>query len=134
MPEVMMGVIPSSMSVPLQTFPSIQVYADMTRFDYQLSLPSSLLPANTAPAHLRPSLQDAQTQRRKGKTHRLEARMTLIQYKGSLESEDMIPYSGTCEQTRKMARVTAVQRHFWSNGTCDLTSETIQLGYAIVLW
>lgn len=30
----------------------------------------------------------------------------------------MIPYSGTCEHTRKINRVTAVQSTFWSNGTC----------------
>ena len=47
MPEVTMGVIPSSMSVPL-----------------------------------------------------LDARIARIQYSGSDESDDMIPYSGTCEQTR----------------------------------
>ena len=58
-PEVMMGVIPSSMRVP-----------------------------------------------------RLEARMTRIQYNGSDESEDMIPYSGTCEQTKKMRSVTAVHSTF----------------------
>jgi hypothetical protein len=30
----------------------------------------------------------------------------------------MIPYSGTCEQTRKIKRVTAVHRTFWLKGTC----------------
>ena len=48
---------------------------------------------------------------------RFEARMTRIQYNGSDESEDMIPYSGTCEQTKKMRRVTAVHSTFWLKGT-----------------
>ena len=29
----------------------------------------------------------------------------------------MIPYSGTCEHTRKIRRVTAVHRIFWLKGT-----------------
>lgn len=48
---------------------------------------------------------------------RFEARMTRIQYRGSDESDDMIPYNGTCEQTRKMSRVTAVHSTFWLKGT-----------------
>ena len=49
---------------------------------------------------------------------RLEAKMTRIQYKGSEESDDMIPYSGTWEQTKKIRRVTAVHSTFWLKGTC----------------
>jgi hypothetical protein len=49
---------------------------------------------------------------------RLEARMTRIQYRGSEESEDIMPYSGTWEQTKKMRRVTAVHSTFWLKGTC----------------
>ena len=29
----------------------------------------------------------------------------------------MMPYSGTCEQTKKMSNVTAVHSTFWLNGT-----------------
>ena len=47
---------------------------------------------------------------------RFEARMTRIQYSGSDESDDIIPYNGTCEQTRKMRRVTAVHSTFWLKG------------------
>ena len=39
---------------------------------------------------------------------RFEAKMTRIQYKGSDEADDMIPYSGTREQTKKIRSVTAV--------------------------
>jgi hypothetical protein len=45
----------------------------------------------------------------------LEARMTLIQYSGSAESEDMMPYSGICEQTKKMKSVMAVHMAFSLN-------------------
>src|ERR1700689_5809531 len=48
---------------------------------------------------------------------RFEARMTRIQYSGSEESEDMIPYSGTWEQTKKIKSVTAVHSTFWLKGT-----------------
>ena len=48
---------------------------------------------------------------------RFDARMTRIQYSGSAESDDMMPYSGTCEQTKKMRRVTAVHSTFWLKGT-----------------
>lgn len=44
---------------------------------------------------------------------RLDARMTRIQYNGSDESDDMIPYRGTWEQTRKMRSVVAVQSTLW---------------------
>lgn len=42
------------------------------------------------------------------KVPRLDARIARSQYRGSDESDDMIPYSGTWEQTRKMRRVVAV--------------------------
>lgn len=48
---------------------------------------------------------------------RFEAKITRNQYSGSDESEDMIPYSGTCEQTKKMRSVTAVHSIFWLKGT-----------------
>jgi hypothetical protein len=38
----------------------------------------------------------------------LDAKITLIQYNGSLESDDMIPYSGICDATKKMAKTIAV--------------------------
>jgi hypothetical protein len=50
--------------------------------------------------------------------------MTRIQYNGSDESEDMIPYSGTCEQTKKMRSVTAVHSTFWLKGTLRSGEET----------
>lgn len=49
---------------------------------------------------------------------RFDARITRIQNRGSDESDDMIPYSGTCEQTKKMQSVTAVHSTFWLKGTC----------------
>lgn len=48
----------------------------------------------------------------------LDAKMARIQYRGSDESEDMMPYRGTWEQTRKMRRVVAVHRTLWLKGTC----------------
>lgn len=48
---------------------------------------------------------------------RFDARMTRIQNRGSDESDDMIPYNGTCEQTKKMQSVTAVHSTFWLKGT-----------------
>lgn len=48
---------------------------------------------------------------------RFEARMTRIQKSGSDESEDMIPYRGIWEETRKMARTMAVHATFCWNGT-----------------
>ena len=39
--------------------------------------------------------------------------MTHIQYKGSEESDNIIAYSGTWEQTKKIRRVTAVHSTFW---------------------
>jgi hypothetical protein len=42
----------------------------------------------------------------------LEAKMTCIQYKGSEESDDMIPYSRTWEQTKKIRKVRAVHEIF----------------------
>ena len=47
----------------------------------------------------------------------LDAKMARIQYNGSDESEDMIPYSGTWEHTRKIKSVVAVQRTLWLKGT-----------------
>ena len=47
----------------------------------------------------------------------LDARMTRIQYSGSDESDDMMPYRGTWEQTKKIRSVTAVHRTFWLKGT-----------------
>lgn len=35
----------------------------------------------------------------------------------------MIPYNGTCEQTKKIRRVTAVHSNFWLKGTCTAKSE-----------
>lgn len=55
---------------------------------------------------------------------RFEARMTRIQYSGSADSDDMIPYSGTCEHTRKMSSVTAVHSTFWLKGTLRSGDET----------
>ena len=55
---------------------------------------------------------------------RLEARITRIQNRGSAESDDMIPYNGTCEQTKKMRRVTAVHSTFWLKGTLRSGDET----------
>jgi hypothetical protein len=42
------------------------------------------------------------------KVPRFDAMMARSQYRGSDESDDMIPYSGTWEQTRKMSKVVAV--------------------------
>lgn len=53
---------------------------------------------------------------------RFEARMTRIQKSGSDESEDMIPYRGIWEETRKMARTMAVHATFCWNGTISRRS------------
>ena len=57
---------------------------------------------------------------------RLEARIARSQKSGSDESDDMIPYNGTWEQTRKMSRVVAVHRTLfwnvtWEESTVDLS-------------
>jgi hypothetical protein len=61
-----------------------------------------------------------------------DARIARIQYKGSDESEDMMPYSGTWEQTRKIKRVVAVHSTLWLNGTCGIVS-TRRVGCESVL-
>ena len=46
---------------------------------------------------------------------RFEAIITLIQYMGSEESEDIIPYNGIWEHTRNIISVIAVHKAFSLN-------------------
>lgn len=57
---------------------------------------------------------------------RFDAKIARIQYRGSEESDDMIPYRGTCEQTRKIKRVVAVHSTLWLKGTWRAGSRELE--------
>lgn len=53
-------------------------------------------------------------------THLLEAKITLIQKKGSELFDVATPYKGIWQQTKKINRVTMVHRAFSLNGICSI--------------
>ena len=56
---------------------------------------------------------------------RFEARITRIQKSGSDVSDDIIPYSGICEQIKKMKRVIKVHMTFSWNCTYRFAPATL---------